>query len=79
MQVRTQSGSVVFSRILHAGETWPVPDKSGLLLTTGNAGGTELIHDGVTSQPLGGLGMVRRDVPLDPSRIGMLVQGAAAR
>ena len=79
VQVRTQSGSVLFSRLMHAGDTWAVPDRAGLLLTTGNAGGTELIKDGVASQPLGGAGIVRRDLPLDPNSIGTLVQAAASR
>jgi cytoskeleton protein RodZ len=53
---------------MHAGETWSAPaDKTGLLLTTGNAGGTEIDVDGAPiPQSLGTSGAVRRDVPLDP-------------
>jgi cytoskeleton protein RodZ len=54
---------------MRAGEIWPVPTKGVLLLTTGNAGGTDLVVDGVTSPSLGGSGAVRRDVPLDPDLI----------
>ena len=39
------------------------------MLTTGNAGGTDLVVDGVTSPSLGGNGAVRRDLPLDPDLI----------
>jgi cytoskeleton protein RodZ len=46
-----------------------VPPKPNLVLTTGNAGGTDLVVDGVTSPPLGGSGAVRRDLPLDPDLI----------
>ena len=80
MQVRDRAGSVLLNRILHPGETWEVPAKSNLLLTTGNAGGTDLLVDGVVSAPLGGNGAVRRDLPLDPDLIkdGKLTAGQAA-
>jgi cytoskeleton protein RodZ len=69
VQVRDRSGPVLLNRILHAGDTWDVPAKANLLLTTGNAGGTDLVVDGVTSPSLGGNGAVRRDLPLDPDLI----------
>ena len=69
VQVRDRAGPVLLNRILHAGETWDVPPKPNLLLTTGNAGGTDLVVDGVTSPSLGGSGVVRRDLPLDPDLI----------
>jgi cytoskeleton protein RodZ len=56
----------VLNKVLHAGETWPVPaGPSGLILTTGNAGATEIDVDGTPIPSLGASGMVRRDVPLD--------------
>ncbi|MEJ0019182.1 MAG: helix-turn-helix domain-containing protein [Acetobacteraceae bacterium] len=69
VQVRDKAGPVLLNRILHPGDTWEVPAKPNLLLTTGNAGGTELVVDGVTSASLGGNGAVRRDLPLDPDLI----------
>jgi cytoskeleton protein RodZ len=69
IQVRDRVGQVLFNRILHGGETWAVPGRSNLLLTTGNAGGTDLLVDGVVSPSLGGYGVVRRDVPLEPDLI----------
>jgi cytoskeleton protein RodZ len=57
----------LFSRVLKAGSTWPVPDEPGLTLTTGNAGGTELVRNGVTGTPLGATGAVMRHVPLTPA------------
>jgi cytoskeleton protein RodZ len=65
LQVRDRTGAVLFSRVLRAGETWPVPARPGLVLTTGNAGGTVLVVDGVATAPLGTSGAVRRDLPLD--------------
>ncbi len=66
VQVRSDSGTVVFSRLLHAGQSWPVPAGPNLVLTTGNAGGTVLVRRGVASAPLGGTGMVLHNVVLDP-------------
>ena len=70
IQVRDRaSGQVLVNRILHPGDVWPVPPKPNLLLTTGNAGGTEVLVDGAVSPALGGPGVVRRDLPLDPDQI----------
>ena len=51
VQVRDRSGPVLLNRILHAGDTWDVPAKANLLLTTGNAGGTDL-RGGRRHQPI---------------------------
>lgn len=70
VQVRDRQGQVLLNRVMRAGETWPVPPQppgQQLLLTTGNAGGTELLVDGVAAPALGGPGVVKRDVPLDPA------------
>lgn len=69
MQVRERQGPSVLNRLLRAGETWPVPAGQALLLTTGNAGGTEVLVDGEAVAPLGGSGAVRRDVSLDPEAL----------
>jgi len=71
MQVRDRQGNVLLNRVLRAGETWPVPASVGktALLTTGNAGGTELLVDGQPTGSLGTDGAVRRDLPLDPDQI----------
>ena len=80
MQVRDRQGNVVLNRVLRGGETWPVPAKGQFLLTTGNAGGTDILLDGVVSSPLGGDGAVRRDLALeiDLLRDGKLALPVAA-
>jgi cytoskeleton protein RodZ len=65
LQVRDRNGGVLLNKILHNGETWPVPLRPNLVLTTGNAGGTQLVVDGVATPVPGGSGAVRRDLPLD--------------
>ena len=69
VQVKDRSGTLLLNRILKAGETWPVP-RQDLVMTTGNAGGTEVLVDGVAIPPLGGIGAVRRDIALDPVALG---------
>ncbi|WP_146101600.1 helix-turn-helix domain-containing protein [Rhodopila globiformis] len=64
--LKDRSGSVLLNRVLKAGESWSVPPRSGLLLTTGNAGGTQILVDGAPTPSIGGSGVVRRDMPLDP-------------
>jgi cytoskeleton protein RodZ len=64
--LKDRGGAVLLNRVLKAGETWSVPPRPDLLLTTGNAGGTEILVDGVLVPALGGSGGVRRDLPLDP-------------
>ncbi len=70
VQVRDHQGQVVFNRVLRAGETWRVPvppaGEAPLLLTTGNAGQTSILVDGVPAPSVGRTGMVRRDLVLDP-------------
>lgn len=62
-------GQVILNRTFHAGESWTVPAKTGLLLTLGNAGATDIVVDGVVAPGFGTSGAVRRDLPLDPDLI----------
>ncbi len=69
VQVREKQGQVLLNRVMRPGETWPVPMKPQLLLTTSNAGAMELLVDGVAAPALGPMGAMRRDIPLDPDQI----------
>jgi cytoskeleton protein RodZ len=77
--VKDRSGAVLLNRTLKAGETWPVPSRPDLLLTAGNAGGTDILVDGVVTPSIGASGAVRRELPLDPDQIkdGKLAATAA--
>jgi cytoskeleton protein RodZ len=75
VQIRERQGQVLLNRVLRSGETWQVPPQSPgqqLLLTTGNAGGTELLVDGVVAPAIGATGVVKRDLPLD---VGLIREG----
>ncbi len=65
LMVRDAEGRTLMARILHEGETWKVPNQPGLRLSTGNAGATVVLVDGVPVSSLGGSGAVRHDLPLD--------------
>jgi cytoskeleton protein RodZ len=80
LMVKDRAGPVLLNRTLKAGETWQVPPRPDLLLTTGNAGGTDVIVDGAAIPPLGGSGAVRRDLLLDPDQIkdGKMVAAVVA-
>jgi cytoskeleton protein RodZ len=78
--VKDHSGVVLLNRVLKAGESWPAPARTDLLMTTGNAGGTDIVVDGAATPALGGNGAVRRDLALDPDQIkdGKLAAAAVA-
>jgi len=59
----------VLTRIFRPGDVYLVPNRPGLTLMTGNAGGLEVIVDGKPIAPLGPVGAVRRDVVLDPAKL----------
>ncbi len=65
----TEGGSLVLTRLLHLGDRFMVPNRKGLLLMTGNAGGLEILVDGRKTQPVGAAGQVMRDVLLDVDRL----------
>lgn len=69
VEIRNHDDQRVFSRLMRAGETYDVPPTPGLTLTTGNAGGLTIDVDGKALPPLGKIGDVRRDLPLDPDAL----------
>jgi cytoskeleton protein RodZ len=71
VQIR-EGEKIIVERLLHAGDTYRVPDRPGLLMDTGNGGGLDIEVDGNKVPSLGAA--VRHNVALDPSR---LVAGTA--
>jgi cytoskeleton protein RodZ len=64
VQVKERGGDVLFTKVMRAGEVYPVPDRGNLILNTGNAGRIDILVDGVEAPPIGGPGSVRKEVPL---------------
>lgn len=65
VQVRDENRAPLMTRILRPGEEYLVPDRDGLTLLTGNAGGLDIMIDGERAPALGPLGAIRRNVALD--------------
>jgi len=70
IQIRdTTENKLVLTRLLRKGEQYTVPARDGLTLVTGNAGGLDVVVGGDTTPSLGPIGMVRRNIMLDPERL----------
>jgi cytoskeleton protein RodZ len=70
VQITDAKQEVIYSRVMRAGETYTVPEEvQGLMFTTGNAGGVEILVDGTKLKSLGAVGLVKRDIPLDPDKL----------
>ena len=68
IQVR-DGDDLLLTGLLRQGEVYRVPDRNGLTLMTGNAGGLEVFVGGELMPPLGDEGVVRRGVPLSADRL----------
>jgi cytoskeleton protein RodZ len=70
VQILGPDNNTLFTKVLRAGEFYAVPTQpAGLSLVTGNAGGLDIWLDGRRLAPLGPIGVVRRNVPLDPAKL----------
>ena len=69
VQVQGPDNELLLTRILHAGDSYRVPDRPGLVMVTGNAGGLEVKVDDAVAPALGPLGVVMRNIALDPDRL----------
>ncbi|WP_404386400.1 helix-turn-helix domain-containing protein [Caenispirillum salinarum] len=68
IQVRAGE-ELIATRLLREGERFQVPDRRGLTLMVGNAGGLRIVVDGRTLPPLGDQGEVRRGIRLAPDAL----------
>ena len=64
VQVKGTGNDLLLTRMLKAGDSYRVPNRRDLTLTTGNAGAIEIFVDGRPLGRLGPQGAVRRDVSL---------------
>jgi cytoskeleton protein RodZ len=70
IQIRdTTENKLVLTRLLRKGEEYTVPAREGLTLVTGNAGGLDVTVGGDSTPSLGPIGVVRRNILLDPERL----------
>ena len=70
IQVRdNDADKLLITRLLKKGQSYQVPDRSGLSLITGNAGALKIIVDGIAVPSIGPIGTVLRNVTLDPKNL----------
>jgi cytoskeleton protein RodZ len=67
IQIRDKDGKPIFTRELHPGDLYHVPNEPGLSMKTGNGSGLAVTVDGQQTPPIGGA--VHDDVVLDPARL----------
>lgn len=66
IEVRSlETDEVLLGRLLRTGERYRPPDRRGLVLSVGNAGGLEITVDGIPIPRLGATGAVMRHIPID--------------
>ncbi len=66
VQIRDADENVILTQMLQAGDRYLVPNRNGMRLMTGNAGGLDISVDGDSVPAIGARGESRRDVRLDP-------------
>jgi len=77
LEIRDEKNMPVFSRVLKKGEEYWVPAEAvNYRMTTGNAGGLQLVVDGVSLPVTGRIGEVRRRVSLNPADLRGLTPAA---
>lgn len=64
VEIRDENGRKLISRVLNAGDQYFVPERLGLSMSIGNAGGVEILVDGDSLDGLGKKGQVLRNIPL---------------
>ncbi len=74
VQIHDADSNLLLTRVLRPGDGYRVPDRPGITMRTGNAGGLEIFVDGRAVPSVGPIGGVRRNVALDADR---LVAGSA--
>ena len=69
VEIIRNDGEEVMTKLMREGEVYVVDSRDRLYLSTGNAGGLELLfHDG-SVRPIGESGEILRDLPLDADRL----------
>ncbi|MGD9538380.1 MAG: helix-turn-helix domain-containing protein [Alphaproteobacteria bacterium] len=76
VQIQGPGNELVMTRILRPGESYAVPERPGLTMVTGNAGGLEVAVDGQPVGSLGAMGVVKRGIALDPDSLRATYGGA---
>ena len=69
VEIVRSDGTAVLKKLMKTGETYVVDTTVALYLSTGNAGGIELVNAGDDAITIGAIGEIVRDLPLANSRL----------
>ncbi len=69
VQVKDANGQIVYTKVMHAGESYNVPNAPGMKLTAGNLAGLQFTVNGKALPAAGSSGTVARDIPLTPDAL----------
>jgi cytoskeleton protein RodZ len=64
VEIEDINGNTLMTRLMRSGETYVVPNKSGLTFNTGNAGALSLSHGNILIPALGEVGEIINARPL---------------
>ena len=64
-----ETNELLLTRVLFKGDSYRVPNRTGLTLLTGNAGGLRITVDGDEAPAIGPPGSVRRNIALEPETL----------
>ena len=77
IQVRDNNANkLLLTQLLKTGDSYQVPNKSGLVLLTGNAGALEILVEGKPVPDLAPPGTILKNITLDPDKLRL---GSAAQ
>ncbi len=69
VQIQGANNELLLTRMLRPGDSYHVPNRTDLVLMTGNAGAIEIMVDGEALGTLGPMGQVRRNIKLDAEQL----------
>ncbi len=69
VQVQGANNELLLTRMLRPGDSYHAPNRTDLVLMTGNAGAIEIMVDGETLGTLGPIGQVRRNIKLNADHL----------
>jgi len=65
VEIRDEADRIIFMKVMKSGEEYVVPDKPGITISTGNAGGLDIFLGETKLSPLGAHGDVKRGIRLE--------------
>ncbi len=69
VEIRNAQGSAILRQVLKPGDVYLVPNETGLVMATGNAGGIRVKVDGKDGKTLGEAGQIKRKIALNPATL----------